>query len=243
MQGPFPIAGMRGHLCLARLITAIGWADELGKFSRDESVKFLQAIFNGGVAVAIGLSLAAPASAQRVSDGHAFLEAVRDREGDIVTNALNEPGSVIINSRDITTGETGLHIATKRRDTTWIKFLTQRGGNPNIADKKGVTPLQIASSLGFIDGVEALVKAGANIEHANDAGETALIAAVHQRDAALVRLLLANGANVDRADNSGRNSRDYAELQGDRSMVLQAIIEADEAREDADNAIEYGPSF
>lgn len=206
-------------------------------------MKFFQAILTSGMAIAVGVSLAVPASAQRMSEGHAFLEAVRDREGDVVTEALNQPGSVVVNSRDITSGETGLHIATKRRDTTWIKFLTQRGGNPNIADKKGVTPLQIAASLGFADGVEALVKAGADIEHANDAGETALISAVHRRDASLVRLLLVNGANIDRADNSGRNARDYAELQGDRSMVLQAITEADEARGVEDTGIDYGPSF
>ncbi|WP_337191206.1 ankyrin repeat domain-containing protein [Parapontixanthobacter aurantiacus] len=195
------------------------------------------------LAATAALSNAVPAAAQRVSEGHAFLEAVRDRDGTKVTDALNEPGSTVVNARDISSGETGLHIATKRRDVTWIRFLTSRGGDPNIADKKGVTPLQIAASLGFADGVEALVKAGADVENANAAGETALISAVHRRDSGLVRMLLDNGASADRADNSGRTARDYARLQGERGIMMQIIEQSDEARSGKGEAVQYGPSL
>lgn len=190
-----------------------------------------------------GALLISPASAQSGSDGYQFLKAVRDRDGEVVTQKLNEPGSTVVNARDLTSGESALHIVTQRRDLQWIRFLTQRGGNPNVEDKNGVTPLQIASSLGFVDGVEALIKAGANVDKANTAGETPLISAIHRRDVAMARLLLANGASPDRSDNSGRTARDYASLMTGNTQLMEEIAKADEAKEAAGETKTYGPSF
>ncbi|MBO6609616.1 MAG: ankyrin repeat domain-containing protein [Altererythrobacter sp.] len=177
------------------------------------------------------------------SEGYEFLKAVEDRDGDAVTAALDEPGTTIINSRDLTSGETALHIVTKRRDDLWIRFLTQRGANPDVRDKKGVTPIQIATTMGFVEGVETLIKAGANVEVADSAGETPLIVAVHRRDIPMIRLLLANKANPDRADNSGRTARDYAELMNANTAVLTEFERADEEREENGVKQDYGPSF
>lgn len=191
----------------------------------------------------LGAIAAAPVAAQMFSDGYEFLKAVEDRDGDAVTAMLDEPGTTIVNTRDITTGESGLHIVTKRRDELWIRFLTQRGANPNARDKKGVTPIQIAVTMGFIEGVERLIKAGADIEVADSAGETPLIVAVHRRDIPMIRLLLANNANPDRADNSGRTARDYAELMTANSAVLTEFERADADRENSGAQENYGPSF
>ncbi len=188
-------------------------------------------------------ALAMPATAQFQSEGYKFLKAVKDREGDIATEMLKQPGSVVVNTRDITSGETGLHIVVKRRDVLWVRFLTQNGANPNIADKNGVTPLQIGSTLGSIEVVTALIKAGANVDVANDAGETPLIAAVHKRDVPMVRLLLSKGANPDRNDNSGRSARDYVQLMNSNGMLLSELKKADEARAAAGEKKTYGPSF
>lgn len=182
----------------------------------------------------------APATAQRMSEGYQFLEAVRKRDGAAVTDLLDQPGSTLVNARDIGSGETALHIATARRDLAWIRFLAQRGADPDIANKAGATPLQIAIGLGFIEGAEALIEAGAEIERPNSAGETALLAAVHRRDPALVRLLLTRGANPDRADNSGRTARDHVRLLGDRSLA-EELRRADAARAARGSAPTYGP--
>lgn len=192
--------------------------------------------------LAIG-AISAPVAAQMFSEGYQFLKAVKDRDGTAVTETLNEPGSTIVNARDVTTGETALHIVTARRDKTWILFLTQNGANPNIADKKGVTPLQLAINLGFIEGVETLIDAGARLDVSTVTGETPLIAAVHNRDIATIRLLLAKGANPDTTDNSGRSARDYAALQGEKSSVAAEIARADAERENAPAAANYGPGF
>lgn len=198
----------------------------------------------GAVAgTAMAIPLAPPAGAQGFSQSYEFLKAVKDREGDVVTAALNEPGSTIVNARDVSSGETAMHIVTRRRDLVWIRFLSQKGANPNIEDKTGVTPIEIASSLGFVDGVEALLKAGARVDDTNVSGETALIAAVHRRDIAMARLLLTNGANPDHNDNSGRSARDYAALMTGDTRLADEFAQADEARSKTSVGSDYGPSF
>ncbi|MBL45360.1 MAG: hypothetical protein CMN71_11760 [Sphingomonadaceae bacterium] len=173
-------------------------------------------------------------------DGYKFLEAVKERDGTQVTEFLSEPGSVLVNTRDVVSGETALHIVTQRRDAVWLRFLLAKGANPNIADKNGTTPLQLASQLGFTEGVEVLAEGGADVDVPDSTGETPLIAAVHRRDSGLVRLLIDKGANADRADNSGRTARDYAMLLGARSSMLEEIERAEAER--GDNAQAYGPS-
>lgn len=196
----------------------------------------------GFIGITAALAVAAPANGQRLSEGHEFLKAVKERDGTKVTDALNAPGSTVVNARDISSGESALHLVTQRRDATWLRFLLGKGANVNLADKRGVTPLQLATNLGWTEGVEILVERGASLDLTNDAGETPLISAVHRRDAALVRVLLKAGANPDRTDNSGRSARDYAELMGSQSTVL---AELDKAREEgkARAAKTYGPGL
>lgn len=201
-----------------------------------------RAVFRNTIlAFGLALSLAAPATAQMFSDGYEFLKAVKDGDGQAVTDALSQPGSVIVNTRDRSTGESALHIVTKRRDALWIRFLTEKGANPNIHDKQGVTPLAIASSLGFVEGVEELLKAGAQVDEASDTGETPLIAAIHRRDVAMIRVLLANGANPERSDNSGRTAHDYAVLVGGR--VQDEFEKAAEEHRTKNAAKSYGPKL
>ena len=191
----------------------------------------------------LGLLAAAPVAAQQYSEGFTFLKAVKDREGTAVTEALDKPGSTVVNARDLTSGETALHIVTQRRDPTWLRFLTGRGADPNVADKRGVTPLQVAASIGFTEGAEVLLNAGADPNPTDRTGETPLIAAVHQGNLPLVRLLLEKGGNPDHADNSGRTALDYARLGGERSPMTQEIERAKQAKAAAGEQRTYGPGL
>ena len=177
------------------------------------------------------------------SAAYEFLEAVDERDGDTVTEMLNEPGTQVVNSRNITTGETGLHIVAKRRDVLWVKFLLQRGADPNIKDKKGVYPIQISAALGDGDSLEELIKGGAQVDVADQQGETPLIAAVHKRDTAMIARLLKEGADPDRNDNSGRSARDYADLMIGNDRIMAEFAAADAEREKKGTKQQYGPSF
>lgn len=196
------------------------------------------------VALALATSVVAmPAGAQMFSDSYEFLKAVKDRDGDLVTKKLSEPGNTLINARDVTDGKTALHVVIERRDLVWVQFLLGKDANPNIKDKTGTTPLQVAIRTGFTDGAEALLKAGADINVTDSTGETPLIAAVHRRDTAQIRMLLENGANPDRSDNSGRTARDYANLAISNKAMLDEFERADASKADKNAAGNYGPSF
>jgi uncharacterized protein len=168
------------------------------------------------------LVVSGPVHAQ-FSASYKFLEAVRKKDGTVVNDMLNEPGSTVVNTRDITTGETALHIVTARRDITWMNFIAAKGANVNVKDGHGVTPLVLAANIGFSEGVELLISRGARLDESNSAGETPLISAVHRKDIAMMRMLLKAGADPDRADNSGRSARDYAALGGKGNGVLAEI--------------------
>lgn len=202
---------------------------------------FLRRVTTGG-ALAAALALSAPLAAQTYSDGYLFLQAVEKTDITKVDELLDKPGSTLINSRDLTSGRTALHIAADRRDGVWLSYLLSRGANPNIADNRGVTPLMRASQLGFFEGVQHLVAKGARVDAANSTGETPLILAVHRRDTAMMRVLLEAGADPDRTDNSGRSARDYAELQGSGSLVVAELARSDSsgAQRQADAPV-YGP--
>jgi uncharacterized protein len=197
------------------------------------------------VPAAAGMAgLAAPAQAQMsFSDGYKFLDAVKKKDGQKVEDALNEPGTTIVNTRDVTTGESALHIVAQRRDLTWLQYLTGKGANVNARDGRGQTPLQIASGLGWREGVEFLVSNKARLDETNNSGETPLISAVHQRDLAMMRILLEAGADPDRADNSGRSARDYATLDGKSSMMLQAITNYAKKGGKDKPVTTYGPAY
>ena len=189
------------------------------------------------------LAWAAPVPAQvGFSEGYKFLEAVKKKNGTDVTDMLAKGSPTLINSRDISTGESALHQVTARRDLTWMQFLIYKGANVNIRDFKGVTPLVVAVNNNFAEGVELLVSKGAKLDDSNNAGETPLITAVHNRNVPMMRILLKAGADPDRADNSGRSARDYAKADGNGSSLLSEIETNAKPRSKTQSQT-YGPKF
>ena len=194
------------------------------------------------LAAPLAVSLSAPAHAQ-FSAGFKFLDSVKKKDGEAVEQALSVPGSTIVNTRDVTNGQTALHIVTERRDRTWMQYMLMKGANVNARDNRGVTPLHLAVNLGYTEGVELLVQFHADTEQANDAGETPLISAVHGRNLALARLLIQGGADPVRPDSSGRSANDYAKLDGQEQMVK---LLADATKQKAQRGTakpSYGPKL
>lgn len=168
----------------------------------------------------------APAAlpAQRMSDSYEFLKAVKDADGTKVTQMLDKPGSTIVNTRDAASGETALHIVTKRNDATYIRFLASRGAALNAQDGRGNTALLLAVNGNCDECVDALLARKANVNLGNASGETPLIRAVQMRNLDLSDKLLKAGANPDQADRiAGMTARDYAK-QDNRSPALTRLL-------------------
>ncbi len=193
-------------------------------FASDRHPDPVRPMFRFAPLAAAAIMLAAPAAAQQQSASYKFLQAVRSGDGNAVTQLVEQPGQRIINTRDVSTGETALHIVVKRGDATYLRYLLAKGADPNIRDNAGNTPMMLAVQEGepaLID-ILALVKANANL--GNSGGETPLIRAVQRRDLALVRSLLAAGANPDQTDNvAGMSARDYAKADPRAAPVLKIL--------------------
>ncbi len=178
------------------------------------------------VVLASGSAGPGPAAAQ-FSDGFNFLKAVRERDVLRARALLDKPGSTIVNARDLDTGDTALHIATRRRDTPWMAFLLQNGADPNARDRAGETPLMVAARTGFADGVRVMIAVKAQVDAANARGETPLMIAVLNRDPAVARLLLEAGADPDRPDNAtGLSAREHAARDPRAGPVGRLLAEA-----------------
>jgi len=177
------------------------------------------------LAMALLLSAAAqPVLAQgSVSDGHAFVKAVRDRDGNKVGEMLRaRPG--VVNARD-DKGETGLMAAISQRDQDFTAYLLSQGADPSLVARNGDTALIKAARIGYADAAHYLLDLRAPVDASNRMGETALIVAVQQRQAAVVKLLLAAGAKPDKTDNAaGLSAREYAK-RDTRSREILALIE------------------
>jgi uncharacterized protein len=170
--------------------------------------------------------LATPASAQ-FSNGYDFLKAVQDKDLNKAYKALSATGNSIVNTRNSDTGDTALHIAAKRADPTWIRFLLAAGANPDSRDGAGDTPLVQSVVRSCRDCVVLLLDNRANPNATNEAGETPLIKAVQLRNSIMVRALLDGGAKVDVTDSvTGLTALEHAERDRRAGQIAQTLREA-----------------
>ena len=184
------------------------------------------------LAAALLALLAVPAFAQMgYSESYNFLKAVRERDAPTISAMASNPSSNAINARDRATGEGGLHLLVRARDTSLLGFLLARGARPDLQSNDGSTPLILAAQIGWMQGAELLLARRASVDLANNRGETPLILAVQRRDMAMVRLLLSHGANPNLADTlAGYSAFDYARQDRRAAAVLRLLEQAPAAR-------------
>ncbi len=178
--------------------------------------------------LALALAVAASAaSAQQYSASYTFLKAVKDRDGNKVTELVADPGShVLLNAKEAGSGNGALHIIVPERDLTWLSFLIAKGARVDQQNNRGDTALTLAAQHGWVEGAELLLSRKASVDLANNKGETPLILAVQRRELPLVRLLLSHGANPSRTDSvAGYSALDYAK-QDRRSDAIVRLLEA-----------------
>jgi ankyrin repeat protein len=175
------------------------------------------------------LLAAAPAYAQQFSDSYQFLEAVRKGDGTKVMKLVTDTNGGIVNAKS-DSGEAALHIIARNGDAVYLRYLIQKGANPNIQDAAGNSPMMIAVNSGFEDGVRILITYRANVNLPNNSGETPLIRAVQLRKRDLVVTLLAAGADPDRADVlAGLSARDYARTDTRSPAIAKLLADAPKA--------------
>jgi ankyrin repeat protein len=116
-------------------------------------------------------------------------------------------------------GATPFLRAAQSGDVALMKLLLDHGANPKIFTAHNVTPLAVASGIGWVEGVtfewseaESLdavkmcLNLGINPNVADDEGRTALHGAAHKGRTEVIQLLVDHGANLDAHDGGSRDS-------------------------------------
>lgn len=177
-------------------------------------------------AIALASTVPSLVNAQQQSESYKFLTAVKEAKGNDVVAILDRPGSNIINTKERGSGDGALHIVTKRGDLTYLRYLLQKGADPNIRDDRGNTPMILAVQGGHRDMIPVLATARANPNLGNQSGVTPLILAVQARSIDMVRLLLAAKADPDEADRlAGQSARDYANNDPRNGAIAKLLAE------------------
>jgi ankyrin repeat protein len=110
-------------------------------------------------------------------------------------------------------GATAFWRASQSSDLALMRLLLARGADPNMATNIGVTPLQVASGIGWVEGVTYEWSKDANVEAVkllislgNDpnaqaqTGRTALHGAGHKGATRVIQALVDAGARLDQRD-------------------------------------------
>jgi ankyrin repeat protein len=117
-------------------------------------------------------------------------------------------------------GATAFLRAAQSGDLTLMKLLLEHGADPNIPTYDGVTPLMVASGIGWVEGVtfewspeetfeavELLLELEADVNAQDTLDErTALMGAAHKGRNDIVQLLVDHGADLETRDIGSRDS-------------------------------------
>ncbi|XP_055354606.1 serine/threonine-protein phosphatase 6 regulatory ankyrin repeat subunit B-like [Paramacrobiotus metropolitanus] len=122
--------------------------------------------------------------------------ACRAGQDEVVRMLLNYPGAEIDAVAE-GSGYCPLHMAAINGHVNVVVLLLTRSGiDLDVKDKKGQTPLMLASLNGRLEMATLLISQGAHLDVSNDDGWTALHCAAVAGKGNIVNLLCAQGANV-----------------------------------------------
>jgi ankyrin repeat protein len=122
-------------------------------------------------------------------------------------------------------GATAFLRASQSGDVELMRLLLDRGADPKINTKLGVTPLAAAAGIGWVEGVTSerspaqtveavklLLELGIDPDYQAETGRTALHGAAHKGATEVAKLLVAAGARLDIRDFGNTDNRGSAEL-------------------------------
>jgi len=114
-----------------------------------------------------------------------------------------DPNVVItsdFNTRGIHPGESVLSIAAGIAYPHFFKYVMQHGGNPNLRDNEGRSPLMsvlCSSRPNKKEEIQFLIDAGADLDYENDSLQTVLVASVSSGNYSITLQLLEAGASFN----------------------------------------------
>lgn len=141
---------------------------------------------------------------------------------------------LLLATGNLAAAQTKVVDAAMQNDTAEVFRLVLDGGDVNVGQPDGATPLHWAAYHGDVEMAKLLLVAGADPSAANRNGSTPMWLAAKQGDAAMIETLLAAGADANEALSLGRRPLMLAARSG-RVDAVRVLLEhgADpNARED-----------
>jgi ankyrin repeat protein len=132
------------------------------------------------------------------------------------------PPRAVLDFPDMMMGEgaTPFLRAAKSADIPVMQLLLEKGADPKVVNKAGVTALMVAAGMGHqkpirggeqpVEALQLCLDKGVDINAATDKGDTALHAAAGQGTDPIVQFLADHGAKLDAKDKKGRTALDVA---------------------------------
>jgi ankyrin repeat protein len=151
-----------------------------------------------------------------------FIKLLLDKGADVNARVKDstETRTVFTNQWLDENGATAFLRASQSGDVTLMKLLLAHGADPKINTVLGVTPLQVASGIGWVEGityewsqeqtleaVKLLVDLGADVNAQAETGRVALHGAAHKGRPDVVQVLFDHGAKLDVRDYGNTDNR------------------------------------
>ncbi len=127
-------------------------------------------------------------------------------------------------------GVTALHLAASVSNVEVVKYLINKGANPNIFDKEGRSPLHVAAwqrdGIPVIDLLLAHPKVEVIkfIDDVDEDGQTALHFAAYKSNVEVVKYLINKGANPNIFDKWGQSLLHVAAWERDGIAVIDLLL-------------------
>ncbi|NJB72460.1 ankyrin repeat protein [Saonia flava] len=177
---------------------------ELAKEDTEQGISILQlAIYyrnNGAVEVL-----------RKYKKNLSVYEAIGIGDLSLVSNFINTDSSLLNSfSPD---GFTPLGLASFFGQIPVVKFLLEKGANPNVAANNTfkVAPIHSACAISNLEIVKLLIEGGADVNAKQMKGVTPIHSAAHNGQNQLIQLLIDNGANIHAKTEDGQTPLVMAE--------------------------------
>jgi ankyrin repeat protein len=149
----------------------------------------------------LALLFAAGTAATAAAASSPMADAAMKQNREAIRSLLRQKADVNAPQVD---GTTALHWAVRLDDLDTADLLIRAGAKVSVANREGVTPLQLAALNGNAAMIEKLVKAGADPNAPLSAsGDTALMLAARTGTTDAIKVLLETGANVNAKETWG----------------------------------------
>jgi len=151
-----------------------------------------------------------------------FITLLLDKGADVNARMKDstETRTVFTNQWLDENGATAFLRASQSGDLVLMKLLLSRGADPKISTTLGVSPLQVAAGIGWVEGityewspkatfdaVKMLIELGLDANAQADTGRTALHGAAHKGRSDVVQILVDHGAKLDVRDYGNTDNR------------------------------------